>query len=229
MAVLAVDCAVKYTNVGIASSGKVIAEFSEVLGREQSSALPIVTERLLRENGLSLQDISLLAVTVGPGYYTGIRVGVSYAAALAYSLNLKIAAFTTLETFISGLTDEFKDMVPVIRARDGALYCARYLSDAGGGRIQQLMQPSFMNVGKFCDMMLAAPDAVIIGEDRHCYADVVSLPNRAVDRACGSAGLLAAEAERRADRYMLPNMIRGIYLRGPDIGPCRRKLEFFEN
>lgn len=217
MAVLAVDCAVKYTNVGIASSGKVIAEFSGDLGRKQSSALPVVAERLLRENGLTFQDVSLLAVTVGPGYYTGIRAGVAYAAALAYSLGLKIAAFPTLETFVYGLTEEFEDMAPVIRARDDSLYCARYLSDGGG--IKQLMRPSFMSAGEFCAMMLDAPNAVILGEDRRGYADVASLPNRAVDCACGSAGLLAAEAERRPDRYMLPDEIRGIYLRAPDIGP----------
>ncbi|MBR0094113.1 MAG: tRNA (adenosine(37)-N6)-threonylcarbamoyltransferase complex dimerization subunit type 1 TsaB, partial [Synergistaceae bacterium] len=57
----------------------------EDLGRRQSSELPKMTERLLREHGLTWSDIDYIALTNGPGYFTGIRVGAAYATGLAYA------------------------------------------------------------------------------------------------------------------------------------------------
>lgn len=67
------------------------------LGRRQSGELPKMTERLLSENKVSFDELDYIALTNGPGYFTGIRVGASYASGLAYASEAKIIPVSTLE------------------------------------------------------------------------------------------------------------------------------------
>ena len=86
MITLAVDCSGRWTSVGLASGGAVLAEHSAMLGRKQSEALPLIAEEVLKRAGVGLSDIELIAVAAGPGSYTGIRAGIAYGAALAEAL-----------------------------------------------------------------------------------------------------------------------------------------------
>ncbi|MDR2529425.1 MAG: tRNA (adenosine(37)-N6)-threonylcarbamoyltransferase complex dimerization subunit type 1 TsaB [Synergistaceae bacterium] len=97
-ALLALDCSLKRTNAAVLSlsEGELLAVKRLDIGRRQVVELPLAMEGLLAETGRSFGDLGLVAVTNGPGYFTGIRVGVSYGAALAHGLGLKIAPAFTL-------------------------------------------------------------------------------------------------------------------------------------
>ena len=73
MKILGINCAGRWTNVGLAINGNIIGERNLELGRRQSEELPLITADLLDEAGMTMSDLELLAVGVGPGYYTGIR------------------------------------------------------------------------------------------------------------------------------------------------------------
>ena len=81
---LVLDCSLRLTGAAVARCGEVLSRESEDLGRRQAAELPLMAERVLAAAGMTFADIDLMAVTSGPGYFTGIRVGVAYAAALAY-------------------------------------------------------------------------------------------------------------------------------------------------
>ena len=87
---LAVDCSLRLTGVALAHEGHAVASETLDLGRRQGAELPLMAERLLREAGWTWDDIGRVAVTSGPGYFTGIRVGAAYASALAYGLGAQI-------------------------------------------------------------------------------------------------------------------------------------------
>lgn len=95
MNILAIDCCLRLTGAAILAGEKFFSEQND-LGRRQSSELPKITERLLKSSGLSFQDLDYIALTNGPGYFTGIRVGAAYASGLAYAAGKKIIPVSSL-------------------------------------------------------------------------------------------------------------------------------------
>ena len=111
--ILAIDCSLKKTGVAICDSQKFLAHEQQDLGRNQSFELPFMTERVLKNSGLSWNDINYVAVTKGPGYFTGIRVGASYATGIAFALGVKIIPVSSLSVLSRSFNfnDEFLTLV----------------------------------------------------------------------------------------------------------------------
>jgi len=94
--ILALDCSLRWTNAAVFMGGATLISERFDIGRRQAAELPVIVKNALSETGHSFEHIGLLAVTNGPGYFTGIRIGVAYAAALAYALDVKVAPVSTL-------------------------------------------------------------------------------------------------------------------------------------
>lgn len=107
--ILAIDCSLKKTGVAICDSQKFLAHEQKDLGRNQSFELPFMTERVLKNSGLSWNDINYVSVTKGPGYFTGIRVGASYATGIAFALGVKIIPVSSLSVLSRSFN--FNDVV----------------------------------------------------------------------------------------------------------------------
>jgi len=82
---------------------------------------------LLRKNGYSLKELSAVAVSIGPGSYTGLRVGLSAAKGLCYALKIPLIALNTLEILAFGVRDLAQTFIcPMIDARRMEVYTAVY-------------------------------------------------------------------------------------------------------
>ena len=121
MNILAIDCCLRLT--GVSLNG--ISE-QEDLGRRQSQELPLMTERILMKNNLSWNDIDYIALTNGPGYFTGIRVGAAYATGIAYACGAKIIPVSTLELLSHNFSNK---TLTLIYAGHGFVYaeCKNFL------------------------------------------------------------------------------------------------------
>ena len=119
---LTLDCSNRWTCLGLVADGQAAGAESLDLGRAQAAELPLAVDGLLRQHGFGVRDITLLGVTVGPGYFTGIRIGMAYAAALAFALGVSVVPLSSLEVVLRsfpGWQDGVK--VPLIAAsRDAA-------------------------------------------------------------------------------------------------------------
>ena len=100
---LACDCSNRWSCLGLAVDGEVRGALNLDLGRGQAAQLPLMVEKLLSGEGLKLSDLSVLAVTTGPGYFTGIRIGMAYVAALAYALGIEVVPISSLEVVLLSL------------------------------------------------------------------------------------------------------------------------------
>ncbi len=127
MNIVAVDCCLKITGAAVMSDGVIEYEAGE-LGRRQSSELPHMVERLMQKRNLSWRDVDYVALTNGPGYFTGIRVGASYASGLAYACEAEIIPVSSLDVLVHGLTG--RKILTVIYAGHGFVYasCKNYLA-----------------------------------------------------------------------------------------------------
>lgn len=123
--ILSIETATKNCSVALSQDGKTIAckEISDA-GYSHAEKLHVFMEDILKENKVRFQDLSAIAVSQGPGSYTGLRIGVSAAKGLCYSLGIPLIAIDTLETLAKKLTVEEGVIVPMLDARRMECYTA---------------------------------------------------------------------------------------------------------
>jgi len=122
MNILGIDCSTKWTNVGVAIDGRIAGGINMLIGRRQSSLLPNLITQILLDSGICIESIDAVSVTSGPGYFTGIRVGLSYGCALAEGMGIKVVIVNSLTALAAPFLNGKRKVIPVIRARNGFVY-----------------------------------------------------------------------------------------------------------
>ncbi|GHS96077.1 tRNA (adenosine(37)-N6)-threonylcarbamoyltransferase complex dimerization subunit type 1 TsaB [Synergistales bacterium] len=127
---LSIDCSLRMTNAALlafTSSGYDVLSSERLdIGRAQAEELPLLCARILCKAGLTFADLSLLSVTSGPGYFTGLRIGAAYAAALAYALGIKIIPVPTLEMLAYPYMKDMYRPLALAYAGRGRVYAASF-------------------------------------------------------------------------------------------------------
>ena len=100
--ILCLETATTVCSVALCSRQGVIASKESIEGRSHASLLTVFIDDLLRESGLRISDLEAVAVSKGPGSYTGLRIGVSVAKGIAYATSLPLIAVDTPEAMFSG-------------------------------------------------------------------------------------------------------------------------------
>lgn len=102
MIVFACDTALDACAVAIVRDGETLVHVSENMNRGQAERLPLMVDEAMRAAGVAFGDLDLLAVTTGPGSFTGVRVGLSFARALSVALKRPCVGISTLEALALG-------------------------------------------------------------------------------------------------------------------------------
>jgi tRNA threonylcarbamoyladenosine biosynthesis protein TsaB len=123
--ILNLETATKNCSVALAKDGKTIIckEVSE-LGYSHAEQLHVFIEEIVNEAGITFEDLAAIAVSQGPGSYTGLRIGVSAAKGLSFALNIPLIAIDTLQTLASQVNVSEGLIVPMIDARRMEVYSA---------------------------------------------------------------------------------------------------------
>ncbi len=139
MLVLAIETATDVAGVALADESGLVAAASLHRGRRHGESVAPAVAFVLERAGATADDLGALAVDVGPGLFTGLRVGVATAKALAFALELPVVAVTSLELLALGAAAaaaappaELPVVVPVVDARRGQLFAAEFRVDAAG-------------------------------------------------------------------------------------------------
>ncbi|MCQ4636138.1 tRNA (adenosine(37)-N6)-threonylcarbamoyltransferase complex dimerization subunit type 1 TsaB [Anaerovorax odorimutans] len=129
-----------------------------------------MTQELLAENNLRLSDITAVAASQGPGSFTGIRIGVSSARALAQVLDVKAIAVPTLKAFAYQAPDYKGLICPVFDARRNQVYAGAYRWE--NGAIQEVVTGAPYLIEEFLEKVDAAGDQrMFFGDGTKAYAD----------------------------------------------------------
>ncbi|SVB53720.1 uncharacterized protein METZ01_LOCUS206574, partial [marine metagenome] len=97
MKLLALDAATTSCSVACWSGGAVIAQREETAGRRQAEILMPMVQSAMREAGFDYNMLDLIAVTIGPGSFTGVRIGLAAARGIALASGLPLTGVTTLQ------------------------------------------------------------------------------------------------------------------------------------
>ncbi len=128
--ILNIETATKNCSVSVAKDGKTIAcnELADE-GYSHAEKLHVFIEEVITSAGISVQDLATIAVSQGPGSYTGLRIGVSAAKGLCYALNIPLIAVDTLQTLASQAEVTDGKIIPMLDARRMEVYSAVFNSD----------------------------------------------------------------------------------------------------
>src|SRR3954453_2457059 len=106
MKILAVDTALGACSVAVLSDKQVLSHRCEIMDRGHAEALAPMVQRAMQDAGLSFADLERLAVTTGPGTFTGQRVGLAFMRGLRLALKLPLIGITTLEAMAAAAMAE---------------------------------------------------------------------------------------------------------------------------
>jgi tRNA threonylcarbamoyladenosine biosynthesis protein TsaB len=110
----------------IADDGGLVGQLELAAGRQASETLLPLTGNLWSLSGLALADTDALAVTCGPGSFTGLRIGLATAKAWVQALHKPLVAVSTLEALAYGAYERGHLLCPILNARRGELYAALF-------------------------------------------------------------------------------------------------------
>ncbi len=126
MLTLAIDTATKVCAVALCRDTKILAEYNINMGMTHSEGLLPQLDQLLARTGVKKEEIELLAVSMGPGSFTGLRIGLATAEAMAYSWQCYLHGVDTLKALAYNIPLEGKVLAPVLDAQKGNFYQALY-------------------------------------------------------------------------------------------------------
>lgn len=170
MTTLALDTAGSAGGLALARQGKLLGELLTDTPATHSRRLLHSLEFLLAQCGLGRADLSGLAVTLGPGFFTGLRIGLASAQGLALALDLPLAGFSCLRLLAAGLTGAQGVIWAVADARRGLVYAApfRALGGEQAWQLERLDQDAAYSPARLAPLL--EPPAVLVGAGARLYA-----------------------------------------------------------
>jgi len=164
--ILHIETSAEICSVALGVNGILADDILDETPRSHARVLTSLTEKLITRNNLKMASLKAVAVSSGPGSYTGLRIGVSAAKGLAYGLNIPLIAVPTCEAMVYGMT-KYSDALPpdvkgnrelwfcpVIDARRMEVYCAIYNKNT-----EQVMdvEAKVVNTGSFREILDKRP------------------------------------------------------------------------
>lgn len=173
MKILSIDTSSKICSVAILEKDNVVAQINLDNGRTHSENLMPIVSQILSENNLKLSDIDLISCSVGPGSFTGIRIGVSSIKAMAEVNKLPIASVTSLET-LAQIDDFHKTKVALIDAKNNQVYCGIF--DENCNKKEEFLADDILNI---IEAVKKYDDIVCVGDGAVLHKDLIiqNIPN----------------------------------------------------
>jgi tRNA threonylcarbamoyladenosine biosynthesis protein TsaB len=212
MILLGLDTALGACSAAVTRDGQVLAARSEPMMRGHQERLAPMVEHLMAEAGLAFADLQRVGVTVGPGSFTGLRVGLAFAKGLGLALGIPCVGVGSLEALAAsapglGLT------AAVIDAKRGQVYLQMFDFQAGGGGAS-LMAPDALLIedaaARLAELWRGGP-VRLVGPGAHLLADIAPEIQVAELAAPDPLAICALAAAKPGG---IP--ARPLYLRAPD-------------
>jgi tRNA threonylcarbamoyladenosine biosynthesis protein TsaB len=217
---LSIDTASEMASVAVSDEGRLVAEITWECRRNHSVELLPTIDRLLPLAHCEKGDLTAIFVCIGPGGYTGLRVGMSAAKGLAYGRKLKVVGVGRLELDAYPHAGFQGPIVAVHKAGRGELAWAEYQ----GSPWLELQAPRLSKPDELASSLQRG--TLVIGEIDEKFTtaiadagvDVVYAPNVASVRRAGALAELGFERLSRGEDED-PALLKPVYLRPPAIGP----------
>jgi tRNA threonylcarbamoyladenosine biosynthesis protein TsaB len=219
MLTLGIETATEQVSVAIGGHEGVIALFEVARGRRHTEILTPAIEFVCQQADIALAEIGVVAVDVGPGLFTGMRVGIATAKALAHALRIPMIGISSLDLLAFPCRHSDRVVASIIDARKGEVFYAFYRQVPGG--LQQVATPTVGRIDELvADLLARSQDVLCVGDGALRYRDEILAGYRCeiLELAHPSAAPLVQLAHAKALRedWVNPWELQPVYLRLPD-------------
>ena len=229
MLILAIETATDVVGVALADARRVLAEAHVATGRRHGETLAALVAETCERAGVAPRELDAIAVDVGPGLYTGMRVGIAHAKAAAWALGIPVIGVRSTDVLARAADPGDRLVVAALDARRREIFWALHRrTDLGGGRLAEVAAPRVGPVAEcVADLLERGLDVAFVGDaiaahreefDRLLDRAPFDVRRPAEGTAHPSAAALAAIARERAlaEDWTSPAALAAAYLRAPD-------------
>ena len=175
--IVLIETSTALCSTALAENGAIISYRESSAPKAHASLTAVFIKEMLEERGLSPQDCDAFCVSMGPGSYTGLRVGVSTAKGLCFGSGKPLMAVGTLDTLVAQTREipglDLKYVIPMIDARRMEVYTAVFTPE---GKQLTPTAPAIIDENSFAEQ-LEQGQCLFIGDGAGKCADVIRHPN----------------------------------------------------
>lgn len=163
MRILALESSAVCASVAVTEDEKLIAQSFQNSGLTHSATLMPMVSDLLKNAGLKLEDMDVVAAAAGPGSFTGVRIGVAAAKGLAWPGDKPCAPCSTLESMAWPLAHLEGELCAVMDARRGQVYAARFRAE--GGNLARLSEDGALGLDELAEQAkISGETQILVGD-----------------------------------------------------------------
>ena len=237
MRILGIDTATSTASVALLENGTVVAEevhpkrsdkrpVERALPKSNHAEviLPLIAAALQRAE-IGLDDVAGIALSVGPGSFTGVRIGLSTVKGIAYGTRIPTVGISTLHATAGRVTDFDGLICSVLDARKNEVYAALYRKQ--GAFFERLTQDALLPMAALLEKIRVLPESascLFVGEGAAVHREMIessSLPDSRIAAEAGMCSVAAAVARLSEAKFVYTDVVAAaqlapIYLRRPE-------------
>ena len=148
--ILSIETSTEVCSVALHSQDSLVASLESLTAYSHAEKLAPLIDQILVDNNIKRGELTAVAVSAGPGSYTGLRIGTSTAKGLCYALNIPLITISTLVSMLEDIDDENQFLCPMLDARRMEVYCL--VADCNG-QIIEPTQAKIIDENSFSDYL----------------------------------------------------------------------------
>jgi tRNA threonylcarbamoyladenosine biosynthesis protein TsaB len=222
--ILLIESSTAVCSVALSSGGRIISSREIDEPNRHAEKLTVFCGEVMEESGVAFSQLDAVAVSMGPGSYTGLRIGVSAAKGICYAQEKPLIAVGTLEAMAWGMRNDSSEkmlLCPMIDARRMEVYCALYDHELN---VVEQVAPKVIDESGFAEI-LREKEILFSGDGMPKVKDLLSrFPNaKFTDSGMCSAKHLAIPAEKKLAEKLFEDLawFTPFYLKTFQPGPKR--------
>jgi tRNA threonylcarbamoyladenosine biosynthesis protein TsaB len=234
MKILALETSAKAVSAAVTENGRVLASGYQDTGLTHSRTLMPIVEHIMKNAEITMAEISAVAVAVGPGSFTGIRIGVSAAKGLAFAASIPAVGVSTLAAMARNAAFADGLVVCAMDARRNQIYNA--LFEAKNGALTRLTPDRAIGLDELSEELRGdSRPKIVVGDGGRLCAEALAAadvacrlaPPHLVMQHAVSVALEAEEAARKGGLVSAQELLP-VYLRPPQAERLRKERESSE-
>ena len=188
--ILNIETSSKNCSVCLSSKGNLVTSFDlEDEAYRHSELLTSSIQNILSQNNLDVSDLSAVSVGIGPGSFTGLRIGLSVAKGLCYPHNINLIGISSLKIIANSVINENKNIISLIKDKGQHYYISKYSND-----LKEVVEPKIKLIDRDYIFNILDDDSVIVvntDESNKFISDLVNEEIQVFNRTISSIDMIS--------------------------------------